>query len=163
MRDIISGRALKYGSDINTDIISPPQYMELSIEEAVPYTMSAIDPLFYQRVKANSIFVAEENLGSGSSRETAPLMLKHAGVKVVIAQYFARIFYRNLINSGVLAIECNEADQVKENDELEIQIANGVILNLTQGKKYSFISIPTHIKEIIKAGGLYEYLKGQRI
>ena len=103
----ISGRALKYGDNINTDIISPPAYMELSIKEAAKFTMSPIDTEFAKNSKPGDIFVAEKNLGSGSSRETAPLMLKELGIKTIIAKSYARIFYRNCINLGILAIQCD--------------------------------------------------------
>ena len=101
---MIAGKALKYGDNINTDIISPPQYMDLSIEEASRYSMSAVDPDFYRKVQKGDIFVAENNLGSGSSRETSPLTLKYLGISVVVARSFARIFYRNLINVGIPAL-----------------------------------------------------------
>lgn len=95
---VILGRVWKYGDNINTDIISPPAYMELSIEEASKYAMSPIDPTFSSKFKEGDILVGEMNFGSGSSRETAPLTLKHLGVNVIIAKTFARIFYRNAIN-----------------------------------------------------------------
>ncbi len=100
----IIGRALKYGDNINTDIISPPAYMELSITDASKYAMSPIDTEFAKVCLEGDIFVAENNLGSGSSRETAPLTLKVLGIKTIIAKSYARIFYRNCINLGILAV-----------------------------------------------------------
>ena len=91
----IKGRSLKYGDNINTDIISPPAYMELPIKEAAKYTMAPVDADFASKCQQGDIFVAEKNLGSGSSRETAPLMLKELGIKTIVAKSFARIFYRN--------------------------------------------------------------------
>ncbi len=94
MNGTVAGKVLKYGDNINTDIISPPQYMELSIPEAAKYAMSAIDPDFAAKVRQGDILVAGVNFGSGSSRETSPLTLKHLGVGAIVAKFFARIFYR---------------------------------------------------------------------
>ena len=99
------GKALKYGDNINTDIISPPAYMELPIEEAAKYAMYPIDPDFAKRCNPGDIFVTENNCGSGSSRETAPLALRQLGIRTILAKSYARIFYRNCINLGILAIE----------------------------------------------------------
>jgi 3-isopropylmalate/(R)-2-methylmalate dehydratase small subunit len=155
----IRGRALKYGDNINTDIISPPQYMELTIAEASAYSMSAVDPDFYSKSKTRNIFVAEKNLGSGSSRETAPLTLKHLGFEVVVAEFFARIFYRNCINLGIPAIECPRAGRISGDDELEIDPEAGVIRNVTAGETYECSRLPDHIFTLIEAGGLIGYLK----
>jgi 3-isopropylmalate/(R)-2-methylmalate dehydratase small subunit len=158
----IRGRALKYGDNINTDIISPPQYMELSIADAAAYSMSAVDPDFAEKAGTRNIFVAEKNLGSGSSRETAPLTLKHLGIEVVVAEFFARIFYRNCINLGIPAIECPRAGRISEGDELEIDPAAGEIRNITTGEAYGCGRIPAHIFTLIEAGGLIAYLKENR-
>ena len=157
--DKLEGKALKYGDNINTDIISPPQYMELSIPEAAKYSMSAIDPDFSVKVQKGDFFVAENNLGSGSSRETSPLTLKYLGISCVIARSFARIFYRNCINIGVPALKCAEADRIREGDELEVDVAGGRILNKTKDEMYECESLPSHIMAFIDAGGLFQYLK----
>jgi 3-isopropylmalate/(R)-2-methylmalate dehydratase small subunit len=162
MGDIITGKALKYGDNINTDIISPPQYMELSIADAAKYAMSAVDPAFHLKAREHSIFVAGANLGSGSSRETAPLTLKYLGIEVVVARFFARIFYRNCINLGMPAIECPDADRIAEGDELEIDPEGGIIKNKTKGENYQCSRIPEHIFELIKEGGLIGYLREHR-
>lgn len=155
---MIRGNALKYGDHINTDIISPPQYMELSIEEASKYAMSTIDPEFSSRVEIGDVFVAGENLGSGSSRETSPLTLKHLGIRAVVAKSFARIFYRNLINVGISAITCGDTDNISDGDALAIDIENGCIQNLTKNETYECQKLPAHIVEIIEDGGLFAYL-----
>ena len=155
----ISGRALKYGDNINTDIISPPAYMELSIKEAAKFTMSPIDTEFAKNSKPGDIFVAEKNLGSGSSRETAPLMLKELGIKTIIAKSYARIFYRNCINLGILAIQCDLTEKISMYDELEIDYKEGIIYNKSKGEKYVCEKIPEHIMEFIKQDGLINYLK----
>ena len=148
----ISGRALKYGDNINTDIISPPAYMELSIKEAAKFTMSPIDTEFAKNSKPGDIFVAEKNLGSGSSRETAPLMLKELGIKTIIAKSYARIFYRNCINLGILAIQCDLIEKIYMYDDL-------IIYNKSKDEKYVCEKIPEHIMEFIKQDGLINYLK----
>ena len=159
MSKTINGKALKYGDNINTDIISPPQYMEQSIEEASKYAMSGVDPDFYKKVKTNKIFVAGNNLGSGSSRETSPLTLKYLGVKAVIAVFFARIFYRNCINIGLPAIECSDAGKIEWDDELIIDYREGIITNVTRNEKYKCSKIPDHILELIEDDGLVSYMK----
>ena len=156
---MIRGKALKYGDNINTDIISPPQYMDLSIEEASRYSMSAVDPDFYRKVQKGDVFVAENNLGSGSSRETSPLTLKYLGIEVVVAKSFARIFYRNLINVGIPALQCKDAGKIREGDELEVDMDKGVIRNLTRKERYRCQKMPSHMRQIIDAGGLFPYLK----
>ena len=133
MAEIITGRALKYGSNINTDIISPPAYMELAMEEAAKHAMSPVDPDFASTVRPGDILVAENNLGSGSSRETAPLTLSILGIRTIIAKSYARIFYRNCINLGILAIECPDTEKISKFDELEVDTREGSILNKTTG------------------------------
>ncbi|HHX70400.1 MAG TPA: 3-isopropylmalate dehydratase [Gallicola sp.] len=157
----IKGRVLKYGDNINTDIISPPQYMELSIEEASKYSMTNIDPEFPNKVQKGDIMVGGSNFGSGSSRETSPLTLKHLGIVVVISKFFARIFYRNCINIGLIPIECEEVDKINDNDILEIEVESGTINNLTTGDSYKCSAIPSHLLEIIEDGGLVSNLKKQ--
>lgn len=155
----IKGRSLKYGDNINTDIISPPAYMELAMEEAAKYAMSPVDTEFASTVRPGDIFVAENNLGSGSSRETAPLTLKILGIRTIIAKSYARIFYRNCINLGILAIECPETEKISKFDELEILTEAGEIRNLTTGETYACDKIPPHILDLINCGGLVETLK----
>lgn len=160
--DILHGSALKYGDNINTDIISPPQYMELSIAEASAYSMQAVDPDFAKRVRSGDCFVAEKNLGSGSSRETSPLTLKYLGISCVIAQSFARIFYRNCINVGIPALQCAETGRIHDGDALRVNVAEGRIENLTRGESYACDKLPEHILTIIRAGGLFEYIRTKR-
>jgi 3-isopropylmalate/(R)-2-methylmalate dehydratase small subunit len=133
--------------------------MELSVAEAAVHAMSAVDPEFHAKAKDHAIFVAGANLGSGSSRETAPLTLKYAGIAVVVARFFARIFYRNCINLGIPAIECPDADRIAEDDALEVDLGEGVIRNLSKDESYRCGRIPDHIFALIEAGGLIGYLK----
>jgi 3-isopropylmalate/(R)-2-methylmalate dehydratase small subunit len=153
----MQGKVWKFGDNINTDIISPPQYMELSIAEAAQYAMRAVSPTFAAEVRPGDIFVAEHNLGSGSSRETSPLTLKHLGIQAVVAQSFARIFYRNCINLGIPAIECAQADNIQMHDQ--IQIEEGKIINLSREECYPCSLLPENILAMIKAGGLVPYLQ----
>ena len=155
----IKGHVLKYGDNINTDIISPPQYMELSIAEAAKYAMSAVDPNFFTRIKKGDIMVAGANFGSGSSRETSPLTLRYLGVGAIVAKFFARIFYRNAINLGIPVIECAETDKIADQDEIEIDLSAGQIRNLTKKESYPCSKIPPHIMELVADGGLVPYLK----
>ena len=157
---VYRGRCLKYGDNINTDIISPPMYMELPIEQAAAYAMSPIDPEFASKCRPGDIFVAEENLGSGSSRETAPLALKELGIRIVLAKSYARIFYRNAINIGMPILECPEAcDEISAGDEVSIDFESGEIKDITTGKSYFAQPFPPFIQNIIKAGGLLASIK----
>jgi 3-isopropylmalate/(R)-2-methylmalate dehydratase small subunit len=158
-KEILKGKVWKYRDNINTDIISPPAYMELSTADASKYAMSPIDTEFASKFEKGDLLVAGHNFGPGSSRETAPLTLKYLGVNVIIAKSFARIFYRNCINLGILAIETPDTDQIDKNDILEINYEIGKIFNVTKNEAYKCTIIPEHIMEIINAGGLVEYLK----
>ena len=159
MDTVIRGKALKYGDNINTDVISPPQYMELSIAEAAPYAMSALDPGFAAKVRPGDILVAGLNFGSGSSRETSPLTLQYLGISAIVATFFARIFYRNAINLGIPVIECGDSGRIQDQDVIEIDLEAGLIRNLTQAESYPCSRLPPHIFELIRAGGLVPYLK----
>ncbi len=140
---IVRGKVWKYGDNINTDIISPPQYMELSVAEAAKYTLSALDPEFASKVRKGDILVAGANFGSGSSRETSPLTLRYLGVGAIVAKFFARIFYRNAINIGLPVVECREADRISANDIIEINFEQGRITNTTKGEVYNCSAIPS--------------------
>ena len=159
MEHAMNGKVLKFGDDINTDIISPPQYMELAIEEAAMHAMAPLDESFSLRVKAGDILVAGKNFGSGSSRETAPLALKYLGIQAVVATFFARIFFRNAINIGLPVFECPETDRIGEGDMLEIFPEKGLIKNTTKNEQYECIALPTQIMDIVRAGGLMAYWK----
>ena len=160
---MISGKVWKYKDNINTDIISPPAAMELPIKEAAKYAMSPVDDEFAAKFQSGDIFVAEKNLGSGSSRETAPLTLYALGVKTVVAKSYARIFYRNCINVGILAIECSETDKISKGDTIEIDYEAGIIENKTKNEKYKCDKIPEHIMQIVRSGGLLNYLVEHRM
>ncbi|MDQ0285380.1 3-isopropylmalate/(R)-2-methylmalate dehydratase small subunit [Desulfofundulus luciae] len=156
---VIRGRVHKYGDNINTDIISPAQYMELSYADMAAHAMEGIDPDFSRKVRPGDIVVAGKNFGSGSSRETAPIALKYAGVGAVVAKFFARIFYRNALNIGLPVLELPEVGEINDGDELEIDLARGTIRNLTRNKDYRFTALPDHILELLQAGGLVPLLE----
>ncbi len=155
----IIGKAWKYGDNINTDIISPPAYMELSVKDAAKYAMSTVDTDFAKNCKPGDIFVAEHNLGSGSSRETSPLTLRELGITTIIAKDYARIFYRNCINVGILAIECADTDKISNFDQLEIDCTAGTIKNISKNETYSCDKIPEHIMALVSCGGMVNYLE----
>lgn len=158
--DICRGAAHKYGDNINTDIITPGKYMELSIQEMAKHAMEGVDPDFASKVSPGDILVAENNFGSGSSRETAPQALKEAGISAIIARSFARIFYRNAINIGMPILECEQAaEEIQAGDTVSIDFDTGVISDLTTGKTYQAEPFPEFIQNIIRKGGLLASLQ----
>lgn len=159
MKKEIQGTAFKFGDNINTDIISPPQYIELTVEEASVHAMEAVDPTFTQRFQPGDIIVGGNNFGSGSSRETSPLALKYLGTGAVVAKYFARIFYRNSINIGLPLFECAETDRISADDVIKIDTEQGILYNLTKQEEYHCSKIPEHIMALIEDGGLVKRLE----
>ena len=155
---IFEGTAHKYGRDINTDLIIPARYLNTSdAVELAKHCMEDIDTSFVSRVSPGDILVAEENFGCGSSREHAPIAIKAAGISAVIAKSFARIFFRNAINTGLAIVECPEAvDGISQGDVVEINSETGEITNKTTGKSFSAQAFPPFLAEIIEAGGLVE-------
>ena len=158
------GDVIKYGRDIDTDVIIAARYLNTSdAQELAKHCMQDLDPTFVQRVKPGDLVVAEENFGCGSSREHAPLCIKTAGVSCVIAKSFARIFYRNAINIGLPIMECPEAvDGISEGDRVSVDADAGVIVNETTGESFTAQPFPPFIKEIIEAGGLVARAKATR-
>ena len=150
----------KFGDNIDTDVIIAARYLNTSDEKFLAsHVMEDIDPNFVKKISVGDVIVAGENFGCGSSREHAPIAIKSAGICAVIAKSFARIFYRNSFNMGLLILECNETDEINEGDELKIDVNQGTISNLTQNKTYKFQPIPPFMQELIKSGGLIEYAK----
>ena len=155
------GTVFRYGRDIDTDVIIPARYLNTSDpSELAKHCLEDLDPTFVSRVRPGDIVVADENFGCGSSREHAPVAIKAAGVSCVIAKSFARIFYRNSINIGLPILECPEASRrIKAGDEVEVDFDSGLIHDLTNGESFKAEPFPPFMQEIIKAGGLVEYLK----
>jgi 3-isopropylmalate dehydratase small subunit len=150
----ICGNVHKYGDNINTDLIIPAQYMELPYADMAVHAMEGLDQDFVKKVRPGDILVAGKNFGSGSSREMAPIALKYAGIGAIVAEEFARIFYRNAINIGLPVVELPEARELCNSDEIEIDLLQGTINNKTLQKGYRFASLPEHLLELIGAGGL---------
>ncbi|WP_186328634.1 3-isopropylmalate dehydratase [Bacillus sp. X1(2014)] len=158
MSAIIKGRVWKYGDNINTDIISPGQYIGQPIELQAEHAMEAIDTEFYKKIRPGDILVAGNNFGSGSSRETAPRILKHLGISAIIANSFARIFYRNAMNLGLPVLDMTNTSNIQEGDIIEINLVAGKIFNHTQGTEYKGTKLPEHLIEMVEIGGLEPFL-----
>ena len=156
-------KAHKYGNDVDTDVIIPARYLNTSApEELATHCMEDIDPTFAGRVKPGDILVAGRNFGCGSSREHAPLAIKASGVSCVIAETFARIFYRNARNIGLPILECpSAANAIAAGDEVSVDLETGEIKDITTGQAFHAEPFPTFMMELIAAGGLAAYLKGR--
>ena len=157
------GHVFKYGDNVDTDVIIPARYLNATQgEELAKHCMEDIDKEFIHKVKKGDLIVANKNFGCGSSREHAPLAIKCAGVSCVIAETFARIFYRNSINIGLPIIECPEAAKsIEAGDEVRVDFDTGGITNKTKGEIYHGQSFPEFMQKIISAGGLINYINGQ--
>ena len=154
------GHVFKYGDNVDTEVIIPARYLNATEgAELAKHCMEDIDKDFVKNVKPGDIIVANQNFGCGSSREHAPLAIKCAGVSCVIAETFARIFYRNAINIGMPIIECPEAAKaIEAGDEVEIDFDSGVITNKTKNQTYQGQAFPPFMQKIIAAGGLVNYI-----
>ena len=156
----VNGKCIKYGDNIDTDVIIPARYLNTSDhQELAKHCMEDIDKDFATKAKTANIIVAGSNFGCGSSREHAPVAIKASGIECVIAKSFARIFFRNSINIGLPILECEEADKIDENDEIEIDFDNGVVTNKTKNEKYEVASFPEFMQKLIEAGGLMQAMK----
>ena len=161
---MISGKALKFGDNVDTDVILPGKYMVLTDPKGLSkHAMEGLDSVFTKKARDGVILVAGKNFGCGSSREQAPLALKYAGVKCVIAKSFARIFYRNAINIGLPVAECgNIYDNVADGDDLAVDLIKGVVENKSKETTFNASQLPAFILEILSDGGLIENL-GRRV
>ena len=157
----VKGTVHKYGNDVDTDVIIPARYLNTSSEEELAsHCMEDIDPEFVRRVQKGDVIVAEDNFGCGSSREHAPIAIKASGVSLVIANTFARIFYRNAINIGLPILECPEAvKHIKAGDVVSCDLAKGVITDETTGESFTAQPFPEFIQKIVDAGGLLKSLQ----
>ena len=154
----------KYNDNVDTDVIIPARYLNsFDAKELASHAMVDIDPTFASTVEKGDIIVAGQNFGCGSSREHAPLCLKTAGVKCVIAKSFARIFYRNSINIGFPIMECEEAaDKIEKGDEVEVDFSTGVITNKTKNETYQSQPFPEFLQKMIDADGLVNYVNSKK-
>lgn len=152
------GKVWVLGDDIDTDIIIPTEYLALkTIDDMKPYAFSPLRPELAGKIQPGDIIVAGKNFGCGSSREQAPEVIKALGVRAVIARSYARIFFRNSINNGLLLIENNDiCSDIKEGDEIEVTVGENILYN---GKKYEISSLPENLLEILSAGGLVNAMR----
>jgi 3-isopropylmalate/(R)-2-methylmalate dehydratase small subunit len=159
-----SGKVIKYGDNVDTDVIIPARYLNSSDpKELAAHCMEDIDGEFLKKVRAGDIIVGGKNFGCGSSREHAPIAIKTAGISCVIATTFARIFYRNSINIGLPIIECPEASmRLRDGDEADIDFDTGIIKNITRGETYHGEPFPPFIQNIIANGGLMNTIKSSK-
>jgi 3-isopropylmalate/(R)-2-methylmalate dehydratase small subunit len=157
----VSGNAIKFGANVDTDVILPGKYLVLiDPEELAKHAMEGLDPAFPEKAQKGVMVVGGKNFGCGSSREQAPLALKYSGVKCVLADSFARIFFRNAINIGLPVIECKGISAAVDNgDELTVDFESGTIQNLSKGKSFQVAKLPPFILEILADGGLIENLR----
>lgn len=157
------GHVFKYGDNVDTDVIIPARYLNSSVpEELAEHCMEDIDKEFVKKVKKGDIIVADKNFGCGSSREHAPIAIKASGISCVIAETFARIFYRNAINIGLPIIECKEAAAgIEDGDEVEVDFDSGIIYNRTKGTQFKGQAFPEFMQKIIQAEGLINYINNK--
>ncbi len=155
-----NGTVFKYGDNVDTDVIIPARYLNSSDPaELAEHCMADIDPEFVKKVHKGDIIVADKNFGCGSSREHAPISIKASGISCVIAETFARIFYRNSINIGLPIIECPEAARsIEDGDQVEVDFDSGRIYNRTKGTEFQGQAFPQFMQNIIEAGGLVNYI-----
>jgi 3-isopropylmalate/(R)-2-methylmalate dehydratase small subunit len=160
---IFEGKAHTYGRDVDTDVIIPARYLNTHDHaELASHAMEDIDPDFVNRVEHGDVIVAGENFGCGSSREHAPVAIKASGVSVVVAASFARIFYRNAINTGLPIVVCPDAVGDAENgDVMRVDLAAGTVENVTRGTTYEAEAFPPFMQELIDRGGLLEYVRSR--
>ncbi len=159
------GRVFRYGDNVDTDVIIPARYLAIQDKkELAQHCMEDIDADFVKRVQPGDIMVGGKNFGCGSSREHAPIVIKESGIHCVIAETFARIFFRNAINIGLPIIECAEASrEIQADDEVEIDFDTGKIIDLTTKKEYQGQPFPEFMQKIIRAQGLVNYINEERI
>ncbi len=157
----ITGTVIKFGNNVDTDVILPGKYLVLiDPKDLAKHAMEGLDPEFPKRAKKGVIIVGGKNFGCGSSREQAPLALKYSGVRCVLAESFARIFFRNAINIGLPAIECKGiSSAINNGDTVEVDFERGEIQDLSKREKFQVPSLPSFMVEILTEGGLIEHLK----
>jgi 3-isopropylmalate/(R)-2-methylmalate dehydratase small subunit len=158
------GKAFKYGDNVDTDVIIPARYLTTDDEtELAKHVLEDLDPTFAARVDSGDVLVAGANFGCGSSREHAPIALKGAGVAAVVAESFARIFFRNAINTGLPIFECPVAvKDISGGDEVDVDLAAGVVNNRTTGRSHTAEPLPEFVMEIVHAGGLVDWVRSRR-
>lgn len=156
------GRAFVFGDDVDTDVIVPGRYLRGNIDDIVPHVMEGIRPSFVDEVRPGDVVVGGRNFGTGSSRELAVVALQRSGVAAVVAVSFARIFFRNCINNGMLAIECAGAGMIEEGDHVTVDAGAGTVTIEETGRALPFVPMPPEIQQIVAVGGLERYLADRR-
>ena len=158
---MMKGTVTKYGDNVDTDVIIPARYLNTSdIQELAKHCMEDLDKDFVNKVKPGDLMVAGKNFGSGSSREHAPAVIKASGISCVIAETFARIFYRNAINIGLPIMESPEAARdIEDGDQVSVDVYSGLITNITKNKTYQGTPFPGFMQDIMKAEGLINYVR----
>ncbi len=157
------GKAIKYGNNVDTDVIIPARYLNTTDhKELASHCMEDIDKDFFKKLQEGDIMVAGKNFGCGSSREHAPIAIKASGISCIVAETFARIFYRNAINIGLPILECPEAAMdIADGDQVEVDFDTGIITNKSKNKTYQGVSFPEFMQGIIAADGLIGQIRGQ--
>ena len=152
-------RAWVFGDDIDTDVLAPGKYMKLDIDEIAKHCLETVNAEFASSVKPGDVVVAGRNFGAGSSREQAPAALKHLGVAALVAESFAGLFYRNALNLGLPAVACRDAKRIRQGDAVEVDAEQGVIRNVTTGETLRCETIPAHLMQMVRDGGLLAHLE----
>lgn len=162
--NIVSGRALRYGDNINTDVIIPAKYLNITnIATLAEHAMEPLDPEFKRKVSTCSVLVTGKNFGCGSSREHAAMVLKVAGIRAILAESYARIFFRNAINQGIPAFEIKDSSSdIDEGDFLELDLNSWKLRDLTKARTIEVSRLPDFLVDILASGGLVDYLKKRR-
>jgi 3-isopropylmalate dehydratase small subunit len=160
---IYKGRAWKFGANVDTDAIVAARYLNTwDPQELASHLMEDADPKFREKIQPGDIIVAEDNFGCGSSREHAPIAIKHGGISCVVAKNFARIFYRNSFNMGLPILESPDAAEgIQTGDDIEVDLDNGVIVNHSRRQTYRAQAVPPFMQELLQAGGLIPYVQSR--
>ncbi|GLP96272.1 hypothetical protein [Paraferrimonas sedimenticola] len=161
MTDKICGKAWVFGDKIDTDLLAPGAYMKAPLSELAAHCLEAIAPNFASEVNAGDVVIGGDAFGIGSSREQAAQALIELGVKAVVAKSFARIFYRNALNLGLVVVTCDQIDAIAQGDQIEVNPVDGKVINHTQSTSYDCETIPEQLMEVVNAGGLMPYLKNK--
>lgn len=158
----MTGTAWVFGDDINTDVLAPGLYMKKPMDELASHCLETVDPDFAKGVASGDVLVGGENLGIGSSREQAVEVLRHLGIRTLVAKSFAGIFFRNALNFGVMAATCADADKIQAGDRIEVDTAKGQILNHTRNETYPCDALPESLLAMVRDGGLVAHLEKKR-
>lgn len=158
----ISGKVWVFGDDIDTDALAPGLYMKSGLEEQARHCLETIDPEFSSQVGSGDLLIAGENFGIGSSREQAAEVLKHLGIKAIVAKSYGGIFFRNALNFGLIALVSADVERIRRGDEISIDISAGELINKSRNEIYGFEKLPPNLLQMVEDGGLVAHLKKKR-